>query len=152
MPPGEPLFQSLVAFENYPVDESLGEGAEELAVTEVTVSDRTDYPLSLAVMPGRRSRSELTLRLSHDRRTDAATVHRLLLQMERLLDAFAHLADHAERLLGDLPTLSAAELHQLTLEWNNLAAEPGTGTDLLHASGARPGPGGAGGRLGRAGR
>jgi amino acid adenylation domain-containing protein/non-ribosomal peptide synthase protein (TIGR01720 family) len=128
VPPGEPLFQSLVAFENYPVDESLGEGAEALAVTEVTVSDRTDYPLSLAVMPGRRSRSELTLRLSHDRRTDAATAHRLLLHMERLLAGFA---EGSGRLLGDLPLLSAAERHQLTLEWNNRPEE--AGIDLLHA-------------------
>ena len=120
VPPGEPLFQSLVAFENYPVDESLGEGADELAVTEVTVSDRTDYPLSLAVLPGRRAQSELSLRMAHDRRTDATTVRRLLIHVERLLGAFTAAPD---QLLGELPTLSATEYHQLVLEWNDTAEE-----------------------------
>jgi amino acid adenylation domain-containing protein/non-ribosomal peptide synthase protein (TIGR01720 family) len=118
VPPGEPLFQSLVAFENYPVDESLGEGADELAVTEVTVSDRTDYPLSLAVLPGRRAQSELSLRMAHDRRADATTVRRLLVHLERLLGAFIMAPDG---LLGELPALSAAERHQLVLEWNDTA-------------------------------
>src|SRR6185369_9380629 len=98
VPLGEPLFQSLVAFESYPIDESLGEAAAELTVTDVTMADRTDYPLSLAVMPSRK-RSGLALRLAYDRRTDAATVHRLLLHMERLLEAFAA---GSGRLLGDL--------------------------------------------------
>ncbi|HEY3568483.1 MAG TPA: amino acid adenylation domain-containing protein [Thermoanaerobaculia bacterium] len=135
VPPGEPLFQSLVAFESYPVDASLGEGEEALAVAEVTFSDRTDYPLSLAVLPGRRSRSELELRLAHDRRTDAATAHRLLLHMERLLEAFA---EDSGRLLSDLPVLSAAEAHQIALEWTGAAAEPGTG--LLHELAAAQDP------------
>ena len=111
VPPGEPLFHSLVAFENYPIDESLGEGAQELTVTEVTMADRADYPLSLAVMPSRRA-GGLALRLAYDRRTDAATVHRLLRHVERLLGAFAA---GSGRLLGDLPTLSAAERHQIAL-------------------------------------
>ncbi|HEY4574263.1 MAG TPA: condensation domain-containing protein, partial [Thermoanaerobaculia bacterium] len=130
VPPGEPLFQSLVAFESYPVDESLGEGAEELTVTDVTMADRTDYPLSLAVMPTRRPRSGLALHLAYDRRTDAATVHRLLRHMERLLGAFA---EGSGRLLGDLPVLSAAEQHQIALEWSGGGVLPkASGAGLLH--------------------
>ncbi len=119
VPPGEPLFQSIVAFENYPVDESLGEGAGELAVSGVTVSDRTEYPLSFAVLPGRRDSNELTLRLAHDRRTDATTARRLLAHLERLLGAFAA---SPESPLGELPVLSTAERHQL-VEWNDTAPQ-----------------------------
>jgi len=128
VPPGEPLFQSIVAFENFPVDESLGEGAGEIAVSGVTVTGRTDYPLSFAVMPGRRGSHELSLSLSHDRRTDATTARRLLGHLERLLGAFVAAPQCP---LGELPTLSAAERHQLVLEWNDTATE--TAEDLcLH--------------------
>ncbi|HTG33806.1 MAG TPA: amino acid adenylation domain-containing protein, partial [Thermoanaerobaculia bacterium] len=131
VPPGEPLFQSIVAFENFPVDESLGEGAEEIAVSEVTVTGRTDYPLSFAVLPGRRGSNELSLSLSHDRRTDTTTARRLLLHLERLLGAFVAAPQCS---LGELPTLSAAERHQLVLEWNDTVLDAAeTAEDLcLH--------------------
>ncbi len=135
VPPGEPLFQSIVAFENFPVDESLGEGAGEIAFSGVTVTGRTDYPLSFAVMPGRRDSNELSLSLSHDRRTDATTARRLLGHLERLLDAFAAFPGSP---LGELPVLSTAERHQLVLEWNDTATE--TAEDLcLHDLDVRPG-------------
>ncbi|HVT15954.1 MAG TPA: non-ribosomal peptide synthase/polyketide synthase [Thermoanaerobaculia bacterium] len=124
VPPGEPLFRSLVAFENYPVEESLGAGAGDLAVGEVTVSDRTDYPLSLAALPGRGESGGLALRLAHDRRTEAATARRLLAHLELLLGAFA---EGIELPLGALPALAAAERHQLLLEWNDTAPAAGTG-------------------------
>ena len=128
VPPGEPLFQSIVAFENFPVDESLGEGGREIELSGVMVTGRTDYPLSFAVMPGRRESNELSLSLSHDRRTDAATARRLLVHLERLLGAFAASPGSP---LGELPVLSAAERHQLVLEWNDTATE--TAEDLcLH--------------------
>src|SRR5206468_231068 len=104
-----------VAFENYPVEESLGEEAGDLAVREVTITDRTEYPLSLAVLPGRDAgRPELALRLAHDRRTDATTARRLLGHLELLLGAFAAAP---EARLGELPALAAAERHQLLVEW-----------------------------------
>jgi amino acid adenylation domain-containing protein/non-ribosomal peptide synthase protein (TIGR01720 family) len=131
VPPGEPLFQSIVAFENFPVDESLGEGAEEIAVSEVTVTGPTDYPLSFAVIPGRRGSHELSLSLSHDRRTDTTTARRLLIHLERLLGAFVTAPQCP---LSELPTLSAAERHQLVLEWNDTVLEAAeTAEDLcLH--------------------
>src|SRR5262249_24685297 len=64
-PAGEPLFQSRVAFENYPLDESLGEGAGALEVRDVRFSDRAEEALALAAIPGR-GRPGLSFRLAHD--------------------------------------------------------------------------------------
>jgi amino acid adenylation domain-containing protein/non-ribosomal peptide synthase protein (TIGR01720 family) len=111
LPPGEPLFHSILAFENYPVDNSLGEGAGELAIHDVVISDRTDYPLALAAIPGE---TELAFRLSHDHRTDSSTVRRLLGHLETLL---AGLAAHPERRLGEVPILTKPEHGQL-LAWS----------------------------------
>ncbi|HZF13330.1 MAG TPA: amino acid adenylation domain-containing protein [Thermoanaerobaculia bacterium] len=115
VPPGEPLFSSLFVFENYPVDDSLGEGAGALQVRDVRLADRADHPLSLAVAPvdaGRR----LGLRFTYDGRLAAATVDRLARHLTALLDGFVS-RDGGERRLADLPLLTAAERHQLLAEW-----------------------------------
>ncbi len=120
LPPGEPLFGSLVAFENYPLDDSLGEGGGDLTVSDVTFTDRADYPLSLAAIPGR-GRPALALRLAHDRRLDPTTARRLLAHLERLLGAFAASPKAPALTLDELPALAAAERHQLLYEWNDTA-------------------------------
>ncbi|MEO7330850.1 MAG: condensation domain-containing protein, partial [Minicystis sp.] len=47
VPRGTPLFESIVVFENYPVDASLRQGTGRLAVDELWSSSRAIYPLSV---------------------------------------------------------------------------------------------------------
>jgi non-ribosomal peptide synthetase component F len=42
---GQPLFQTLLGFQNYPVDPSLGELATDLRVKSLGIRDKTNYPL-----------------------------------------------------------------------------------------------------------
>jgi len=116
IPSGQPLFASLLAFENYPIDPSAGAGLGELRIGNVAVRERTNYPLTLAVAP----RGALVLRLIADGRFDPPTVQRLLAHLASLLGA---LAADCERPPRELPLLTAAERHQLTVEWNDTAAE-----------------------------
>ncbi len=115
VPAGEPLFHSLLAFENYPIDPSLGERLGELSIGEVAVGERTNYPLTLTAV----ARRDLALRLTADRRFEPATARRILAHLENLLGA---LAADPERPPSALPLLGAAERHQLTVEWNDTAA------------------------------
>ena len=48
---GDALFDSLVVFENYPVDDLLNTEAGGLPVSHVEIHERTHYPLTLTVMP-----------------------------------------------------------------------------------------------------
>src|SRR5207248_5227229 len=48
--PGEPLFHSLVVFENYPMDEDGGEGG--FSVVDASGVEHTNYPLVLVAAPG----------------------------------------------------------------------------------------------------
>ena len=116
IPPGEALFQSLFVFENYPVDDSLGEGAGALAVRDVRIADRTDYPLSLAVGPTEAGR-RLTLRFVYDGHLETATVERLARHFVALLTGLAE--GGGERPLGAIPLLSAAERRQLLADWGS---------------------------------
>jgi len=100
--PGAPLFHSLVVFENYPVDPSLGEKLGELAIRGVAISERTNYPLTLGAMV----REGFHLTLSHDRRIEPATAERILDQLAAVLAAFA---EDPRRALGTLPALPGEE-------------------------------------------
>ncbi|MET8982232.1 amino acid adenylation domain-containing protein [Streptomyces sp. NPDC004539] len=60
------LFDTVVAFENYPMDDGLAAGGLRLAHADL--AERSHYPLSLSVFPGER----LRLRLAHSCGTGAA--------------------------------------------------------------------------------
>ena len=102
VPRGQPLFESIVVFENYPV----GDGLEELGgvgVRDVTSREQNNFPLTLTVVPG----AELSLTLKYDaaRFTDAS-----MASLARQLDAvLAGLADDGARPLGRVPLMDAEE-------------------------------------------
>lgn len=51
VPAGEPIFQSLVAFENYPLDEALNVHGRWLGLDRAEVMEQTNYQLVLTVIP-----------------------------------------------------------------------------------------------------
>ncbi|WP_167353941.1 non-ribosomal peptide synthetase [Caballeronia sordidicola] len=90
------LFDTLVVFENYPIDAGLREGDTGLEVSASETLERTHYALTLAVSPG----DVLSINWSADAaQLDTATLERLASQYARLL---AQLADPATQRVGDL--------------------------------------------------
>jgi len=122
--PGEPLFQTLVAYENYPRDASLQQGLDGLEVRDLDIFERTNYPLNLSIVP----LEGLQLRLSWDRRRyDLETAERLLGHFRTLLDG---MVSGLDRPLEELSLLDDAE--RLLVEWNGAAAEvPDVPIDVL---------------------
>ncbi|HWM91032.1 MAG TPA: amino acid adenylation domain-containing protein [Thermoanaerobaculia bacterium] len=122
---GEPLFQSLMAFENYPRDASLLQGTDGLEVRDLQTLERTNYPLTLAVIP----QDGLQLRLTFDwRRHDADAAERLLGHLTTLLEG---MASGLDRPLEDLPLLSEAERRRLD-DWQGPEVEiPDVTIDVL---------------------
>lgn len=117
VPRGVPLFESLVVFENYPVDRAVLEGQTNLEIQINSAFDNTNYPLTVTVVPG----AELAIAISYDcRRFDEATITRMLGHFQSLLQG---MATAPEVPLKDLPMLTTAEKHQLLMEWNNTWAE-----------------------------
>ena len=112
----QPLFDTLLVFENYPVDQSLRQQAETLQIREVVFEERTSYPLALAVVPGR----ELSLQVVYDRASfDAPFVARAVAHLAHLLEEIAS----GDRSLEELSLMSAAERHQVLTEWNDRPAD-----------------------------
>ena len=111
------LFDTLVVFENYPVDRAgLAAEAGGLRLTDFSGHDATHYPLSLAAMPGER----LQLRL--DYRPDLferASVEAMAERLVRLLEAAVADAGAADR---HGSTFSApTERRTILREWNDTA-------------------------------
>ncbi len=124
--PGEPLFQTLMAFENYPRDAGLQQGRDGLEVRDLEVFERTNYPLSLSVAPF----EGLQLRLSWDRRRyGQETAERLLGHFRTLLDGMVSGLDQP---LEELSLLDDAGRRRLLVDWNGAAAEvPDVSVDVL---------------------
>ena len=112
-PRGRPLFESLLVFENYPVDaRALGRGAG-LEASDVRWFDQTNYPLTLVAVPGQ----ELTLELLYDgRRFNGDVIERMLGHLQTILDSFT--ADPS-RPLSRVPLVTPAERRLLLSQWSD---------------------------------
>ncbi|MFF1651545.1 amino acid adenylation domain-containing protein, partial [Streptomyces sp. NPDC058240] len=107
------LFDTLVVFENYPLDADVLEIGGGLSVTGIEGHDATHYPLILTAVPGER----LQLRL--DFRTDlfdAAAADALMGRLVRLLEGAPAQYDAP---VGRMSLLGADERHQLLVGWND---------------------------------
>src|SRR5258705_421480 len=130
------LFDTLVVFENYPVEHSsLSAAAAGVRLCHVSGHDATHYPLSLMVAPGER----LQLRLDYRADLfDRGSVEALGSRLVRLLEGAVAAPDVA---IGRLELLSAAERRQLLEEWNATGRSVAPGTLVEHLAGqalARP--------------
>ena len=96
---GVGLFETLLAFENYPVDESAQQMQLAFEIEEIKTSIPTNYPLTMTVVPG----SDMILRLAYDaRRFDELAVNELLAEFRA---ALLCLATYEDAELGELNNL-----------------------------------------------
>ena len=117
VPRGQPLFESIFVFENYPTDASLGAREGGLGVRSTRVLEQTNYPLTVIVAPD----AELLLRVGYDaRRFDADAIERLLGHLQSLLEG---IAAEPERRIADLPLLTEAERRRVLVDWTATAAD-----------------------------
>src|SRR6184192_908300 len=130
----EELFDTLVVFENYPVDRSsLGTTAENVRLSQVSGHDATHYPLSLMVAPAER----LQLRLDYRADVfDRASIEALAGRYVRLLQAAVATPEVS---IGRLELLSGEERRTLLQDWNATARalEPQTVVQLFAAQAAQ---------------
>ncbi|MFM0530016.1 condensation domain-containing protein, partial [Paraburkholderia strydomiana] len=93
---GDALFDSIVVFENYPVD-AARDGDASLKVESIDSVDPTHYPLALAIIPRGKT---LSLEWAwNGERIDRETVERIALQYEAIL---TQMAEDVARRVGSL--------------------------------------------------
>jgi amino acid adenylation domain-containing protein len=113
VPRGLPLFESIVIFENYPMDVSMQELGGNVEITNICNIERIHYPLTVWAFPG----SELTLQITYDcNRFNAATITRILSHFVNLLEG---IATNAKQNISSLSLLTRVEREQILVEWNS---------------------------------
>ncbi|MBE9004885.1 amino acid adenylation domain-containing protein [Fortiea sp. LEGE XX443] len=120
VPRGLPLFESILVFENYPIDTALKNGMQNLEIQSISSVDNTNYPLTVTVIPA----SELEVTISYN--CDACGGLRQRFHPDTITRMLGHLVTLLENMIADvnqpmasLPMLTEVEKHQLLVEWNN---------------------------------
>ncbi|WP_226890041.1 condensation domain-containing protein, partial [Nostoc sp. MG11] len=105
---GTPLFDSIMVFENYPIDSSLLNEDNSLHFSEIEIFGQNNYPLTVMVVP----EDELFVKIRHDStRFESDTIGRMLGHLQTI---FCEIADNPSRMLGELPLLNESEKQQLS--------------------------------------
>ena len=114
---GRPLFESLLVFENYPLNAAALKENLSLHLEDVRSFDRTNYPLTIVAIPA----EELCLQALYDRRrfTDDS-IERLLGHLGTLLES---IATRPSQTLAELQLLTPREREQVLVEWNKTARD-----------------------------
>jgi nocardicin nonribosomal peptide synthetase NocB len=127
---GGRIFDSLIAYENYPEDNLPGDGELSIEVIDRHAQEKTEYPIGLIVLP----LTKLAFHFNYD------TTHFTLDEVERLIGTFSLLMEQLCRRpdarLRELDVLPAAD-QALLAEWNDTARDepaPNTLLDLFTRS------------------
>ncbi len=113
IPRSASLFDSIVVFENYPVDATAVLGNDSFCLENIQVSQQTNYPLTLIALPG----EQLQVRISYDTsRFDDGTITRLLGHFQTLLEG---IVANPEARVSQLPLLTEFEKNQLLIDGHN---------------------------------
>ncbi len=115
VPRGQSLFESLIVFDNHPMDGTLEQGTIGLAVEQSRLQGQTNYPLTLNVLPGK----ALTVDFWYQRaRFRDEVITRIAGHFNRLLTA---MAEAPQARLSALPLMGAEEREVVVREWNATA-------------------------------
>jgi len=113
VPRGLPMFDSILAYQNYPPIESLESRLQGLKISDLRVSDQTSFPLLLQATG---NGNALSLRFSYDanRFADDA-IERMIGHLRTLMES---LPAYSKKRVGDLPMLTPVEIESFLRRWN----------------------------------
>ncbi|MGA9381385.1 MAG: condensation domain-containing protein, partial [Phormidium sp.] len=113
VPRGTALFDSILVFENYPVDRAVIKDNGSFSFSNFRGIEQTNYPLTVAVVPG----EQLLLKVSyHANRFEHDSITRMLGHFQTLIKS---IVENPRQPIWQLPILKAAEQQQLLVEWND---------------------------------
>ncbi len=117
VPNNEPLFQSILIFENYPI-EKLSENKDiKLDIANIRTYEKNNYPITIAVSVEER----LIIDISYDDSLYSKdAIHRLL---GHLSETFQNITQNTDKTISDIEILTPAEKHQQLVEWNDTTVE-----------------------------
>ena len=118
---GQALFDSIIVFENYPVDQALRQSVSaDLVFDGSEAHEETNYPLTLIVTLGHTLTVEFAYQGEH---FESVQIERLAAHYQAVLTA---LTERSEKAIGEIELLGEAERKQLQTWSINSTRYPGT--------------------------
>ncbi|MBU4630248.1 amino acid adenylation domain-containing protein [Pseudomonas sp. BF61] len=109
---GQPLFNSLFVYENAPMEDSVGQDAQDMGVISDSSRTHTNYPVTVVVYPS----DKVGLHLSYDTRFfEQSTMDSLLEEFKQWLIALRH---HLHQPLAQITLVAPERLSEWALEHN----------------------------------
>ncbi|MBL4660444.1 MAG: amino acid adenylation domain-containing protein, partial [Alcanivoracaceae bacterium] len=122
VPNGVNLFESIFAFENYPIDDAIKENPLPISFEPLDWTSQTNFPLTVIWAPGETLKLKIQFARQH---FDLATVNRLVDHYISIIEAMAR-GEHPLK----VNLLSDSEQQQMQ-EWNN-TTQPYDETQCIH--------------------
>ncbi|MFI2782680.1 amino acid adenylation domain-containing protein [Streptomyces sp. ALB3] len=114
---GKPLFETLLSFQNYPLDDGHNEDWGGIRLTDYGWSGPTNYPVAVRAFPG----DEIMLVLSYYRhRLDDDVAGTMLDQLRGLVE---RLGSDPERRVGEIGTVAGEHAELVLRRWNDTGAD-----------------------------
>ncbi len=112
VPRSQPLFETLLVFENYPVNETISQSKTSLQIKDVYSFEKTNYPLTFVTAPGK----QLVLDIAYDAtKFDRDTIRRMQRHFENIV---AFLVEHPEQSTALIDLTFPEEKKLLLTDWN----------------------------------
>ena len=125
-PRGMPLFESLLVFENYPLDARAFGSGTSLKATDLWWFDQTNYPLTLVATP----ETEFSLEIFYDaHRFTGDVVQRMLDHLHTILDSFT---TNPNQTVAHISLVTASERSVLLSQWNDTRKESSWLSQCVH--------------------
>lgn len=107
IPNGQPLFDSIIAFENYPMDAALGSLLKDVELKDVHFPEPTNYPITLFVIPGK----SMSAKISFNKNSfDKETITQLLSHYATIINEIINKSNQA---VSTILMIDAEEKKQL---------------------------------------
>ncbi|GIF15830.1 non-ribosomal peptide synthetase [Actinoplanes teichomyceticus] len=121
---GGRVFDSLIAFENYPEDNLPAEGELSIGITDLHAQEKTEYPIGLIVLPGQRLSCHFNYDTTH---FDDAEITRVIETFELLL---RQIVERPDLRLRELELVGATDARRLAERNDTAERWPESGTLL----------------------
>lgn len=109
VPRGQPLFETLLSFENYPVNDTIPQIGDRLSIQQHRIESKNNYPLTIGVIPGQ----QLELWLTYEPQFDREAIAEFGELFRKLLDWFVS-QPHADlKTLNEMLSRAANEQQSL---------------------------------------
>ncbi len=117
VPNDQPLFDQILVFENYPIDDYFSSKERIVGIESIDSVERTNYSLTVIVSPDK----ELEVKCIYDKnKFEQKTIENLIIHFQTILEG---IIKNPTLLIKQLQILSCAEHNKILVEWNQTRTE-----------------------------